>query len=192
MPFAFDPQTLALVSGAGGIACSVLWGLFRGRTTMLVVQLIGTLMFVAHWHFQGSPTATLLTVMSAVQMAAAIPLGTRPGFRYVYLATLPVIAVLLALTWNGWPSVFASLGTAVLSIGRYQTDTLRFRVLMGAAVPLWFVHNLMMMSVPALASDFLGTAVNGYMIHRMLVEERRARRERELGVPGLVSAHQGG
>ena len=70
-----------------------------------------------------------------------------------YLATLPVIAAALALTWNGLPSVCAAVGFAVISLGRYQLSTIRFRWLLLLAVLPWVGHNYIVGSIPGLIAD---------------------------------------
>lgn len=186
MDFGLDMHAAAMLMGVLGVLFSVIWGLFRSRTTMLLVQLASTLFFVAHWGLQGAGTATIVTAISAAQMAAAIPLGSRPSFRYVYLATVPVIAVSMALTWNGVPSIFAAAGAAILSIARYQVDVKRFRFLMLWVTPFWFTHNFIVGSYPAMASDLLGALVNLAMMIRIAYENRRH------STGGLQPALQGG
>ncbi|MCA9787436.1 MAG: YgjV family protein, partial [Candidatus Cloacimonetes bacterium] len=86
---------------------------------------------------------------------AAIPLGLRPGFRMAYLLTLPLIATALLLSWQGWPSIFAALAMAGLSLGRYQVNVLVFRIILLATIPCWVAHNLLVGSLPGLFSDAL-------------------------------------
>lgn len=167
-----DHAGLTALTGLAGMVFGVSWPLFRNRTVILSMQTLGSTLFAFHWLLKGDGTATVLTVMSVIQSLAAIPLGSRPGFRYVYLGTLPVIAVLLASTWSGTPSVFAALGTAVVSLGRYQLDTLLFRVILMAAGPFWFSHNVLVESYPAMAADIVSLVINAVTLYRLLGERR--------------------
>ncbi len=103
---------------------------------------------------------------------AAIPLGTRPGFRLVYLATIPAIAAIMALSWQGPASLFASLGLATISFGRYQTRIIPFRALLVACVPFWIVHNILVWSVPGLVSDALSMTSGLSMLIVTIRQER--------------------
>ncbi len=150
--------------GFSGVALNVLWPFLRGRTAMLWGQALGAFLFGLHYVLVGAYTGSIMATLAGLQAVLAIPLGTRPGFRKIYLGMLPVIALGLALSWQGWPSVFASIAMAVTSIGRYQTEVLRFRALLLACVPFWTGHNLIVGSIPGLSSDALTIASGGYML----------------------------
>lgn len=139
---------------------------------MLLIQAVSGLCFVLHYALIGAFTGSLMNVLAMLQALAAIPLGEKPGFRVVYLLTLPAIALGLGLTWNGWPSVFASLGMAGIAVGRYQTRVLPFRVILVSTVPLWTGHNLLVGSLPGLLSDALVTASSLLGLWRHLLRER--------------------
>ena len=63
------------------------------------------------------------------------------------------MAALTVWSWEGRHSLFAALGTVIACCGRWQTDKARFRTLILACSLLWFAHNLVVRSVPAMASD---------------------------------------
>lgn len=169
----WDTPPAALLLGLTGVALNLAWPLLRGRRLMLWVQAVSGLCFLLHYALIGALTGSLMNGLALLQALAAIPLGTRPGFRVAYLLTLPAIALGLALTWNGWPSVFASLGMAGISLGRYQTRILPFRVILLLTIPFWTGHNLLVHSLPGLLSDALVSASSlvGLWI---LLRERRA------------------
>lgn len=166
--YLMDPlaQSIGLVGTIGGMA----WPLFRGRLGMLVVQLVPSLCFAIHYWMLGAPTGSVMNVLSGLQILAAIPLGSRPEFRVVYLLLLPVIAAATALTWIGVPSVFAAVATALISLSRYQTAVVPFRLCMAIALPCWFGHNFLVGSVPGMISDCVGMAINGWMLVRIFTD----------------------
>ena len=161
------------IIGFLGVATNTVWPLFRGRTTMLVVQALGAAAFGLHYVLIGADTAAVLLVVAGLQALAAIPLGRKEAFRHIYLATIPIIAVIMALSWHGIPSLFASLGLATISLGRYQTNVLRFRFLLLACIPFWTVHNILVWSIPGLVSDAMSFASGLWMLLVTLREERR-------------------
>ncbi len=152
--------------GYVGTLGGMVWPLCRTRVSILLAQLVPTLCFAVHMALLGAPTGAALQSLAALQVLAAIPLGTRPNFRAVYLMILPVIAVLMAATWVGLPSLFAAAGMMFMSIGRYQTDTVRFRFFMLLALPCWLVHNTLSGLLPAMLSDGVGIAANLWMLAR--------------------------
>ena len=160
MTFPSDTGTLANVLGAGGVLCNFAWPLFGRRGGMLAAQATACAFFTAHFTLIGATTGATMTTLAGLQALAAIPLGTRPGFRAVYIAILPVIATVMLLSWHGLPSLFAALGLALTSVGRYQLEAKRFRTLILTSIPAWSFHNVLVGSVPGLCSDAL-TLVSG-------------------------------
>ena len=150
--------------GAGGIACNFAWPLFRSREGMLATQATACAFFTAHFALIGAMTGATMTTLAGMQAMAAIPLGSRPGFRVVYLATLPLIAAAMMASWHGLPSFFAALGLALTSVGRYQLDVTRFRTLILTSIPAWSAHNVLVGSVPGLCSDALTLASGIWML----------------------------
>jgi len=156
------------------VALNVAWPQLRARRPMLLIQAVSGLCFVLHYALIGAFTGSLMNALAMLQALAAIPLGEKPGFRVVYLLTLPAIALGLAFTWNGWPSVFASLGMAGIAVGRYQTRVLPFRIILVSTVPFWTGHNLLVGSLPGLLSDALVTVSSLLGLWRHLRHERAA------------------
>ncbi|HZH25690.1 MAG TPA: YgjV family protein [Azospirillaceae bacterium] len=170
---AFLEAPAANILGLLGAVLGATWPLYRSRNGMLLAQVAVAAAFTGHYVLiGGAMTAALMNILAGLQALAAIPLGTRPGFRRVYLLTLPLIAAGTVYTWNGWPSVFAAVAMTLLSIGRYQTDTMRFRVLVGLTLPFWFGNNVLVGSVPGMLSDMFGTLFNAMN----LLRDHRARR----------------
>ncbi len=164
---AFLAAPLAQGIGLAGSAGGMCWPLFRSRLGMLLAQLATNLCFALHYALLDAGTGCAMNLLAAAQVGAAIPLGTRPGFRLVYLAVLPFIAAGVALTWNGLPSAFAAAGFALVSVARYQLDVWRFRLIMAVALPFWFGHNVLVASVPGMLSDVVGMALNLAMLVRL-------------------------
>ncbi len=158
--------SLVQVVGYCGTLGGMLWPFCRHRLNLLLVQLATTLCFTIHLGLLGAGTGAALNLLAALQVLVAIPLGTRPNFRVLYLLILPVIAALMAATWSGVPSLFAAVAMALMSVGRYQTDIVVFRLFMILALPCWLVHNTLVGSLPAMLSDMVGLAVNLWMLVR--------------------------
>ena len=169
----------ANVLGACGVLGNFAWPFFHRRESMLAAQAMACAFFTAHFLLIGATTGAVMTTLAGVQAMLAIPLGTRPGFRLVYLLTLPVTAAAVVFTWHGVPSLFAALGLALTSLGRYQLPVLRFRALILSSIPAWSLHNVLVGSIPGLSSDALTLFSGGWMLFstyrqaRLLEAERR-------------------
>jgi hypothetical protein len=161
-----DPAAPATLLGLGGVALNCVWPLLQGRRAMLAVQALSGSCFVAHYALLGAPTGSLMNALAVLQAVVAIPLGARPGFRRLYLLTLPLVALGLALSWRGWPSLCAALAMATTSVGRYQTRVLPFRWILLASIPFWVAHNLLVGSLPGLLSDLLVSTASGVGLWR--------------------------
>jgi hypothetical protein len=51
-----------------------------------------------HYAGIGALTGGVMALLAGAQALAAIPLGSRPGFRFVYLLTLPLIVAAVVAT----------------------------------------------------------------------------------------------
>jgi hypothetical protein len=165
LDFPVDLSPVQLIGYCGALS-GMVWPLFRGRTTILLAQLVPSFCFMVHFWLLGGLTAATLNLLAILQGLAAIPLGTRPNFRIVYVMILPVIAGLMLMTWTGWLSLFAALAMMLVSVARYQTGVTRFRLFMALALPCWFTHSLLIGSVPGMLSDAVGMTVNLWMLVR--------------------------
>jgi hypothetical protein len=162
----FEVGLLANVLGAGGVLGNFAWPLFRRRESMLASQAVACAFFTAHFVMIGATTGAAMTTLAGLQALAAIPLGSRPGFRSLYLAILPVIGAAMVASWHGIPSLFAALGLALTSVGRYQLDPTHFRTLILLSIPAWSVHNVLTGSIPGLCSDALTLASGIWVLSR--------------------------
>jgi hypothetical protein len=148
-------ETIAGLVGIAGVMANSAWPLLRKRRSMLQAQAGVCALFLVHYAGIGALTGGLMTLLAGAQALAAIPLGTRPGFRSIYLLTLPLIAAAVIATWQGPASACAALALTLSSLGRYQQHVLRFRGLILASVPCWMAHNWMVGSLPGLTADVL-------------------------------------
>jgi len=150
-----------------GVVCVALgatWPLYKTRKGLLWAQAAVHVAFTLHFFLLGVYTASVMNALGLGQAFAAIPLGKRPGFKFIYLLTLPFIAAGAYFTWQGLPSVFSSLALAMFSIARYLTSTLPMRALMILGILSWTTHDLLVMSIPGLAADALSFVTSLWMI----------------------------
>ncbi len=160
----FEIGLLPNALGLFGVACNVGWPFLRGRSAMLWGQTVGCVAFALHYLLLGAHTGSLMAALAGLQAVLAIPLGRDPRFRVIYLATLPVIAAAMVLSWMGIASAFVAVAMGVTSVGRYQTNEVPFRAMMLACIPFWSAHNVIVGSIPGLLSDALSFAAGAWML----------------------------
>ena len=156
-------------ANAFGLFAAVLgavWPVFKTREQMLWCQAIIHAAMTTHFYLLGAPAGSLMNALGLGQTLAAIPLGTRPGFKKVYIAYLPVIGAGLVYTWNGYESLLPALALAILSLARYQTNVMRFRVMIIGTILSWLVYDVLVMSIPGLMLDAGSLVMSIAMIRR--------------------------
>lgn len=152
-------EILAQACGWYGLATSCLWSFARTRRGMIALQLLSGPGFLLHWALQGHWTAAgscgLMLTLALVSLALDGPATSRRVRfgRALFLVMLGPIALVAALSWAGLPSLFAALGTTLTCLGRWQTRPERFRLLLLAGSGPWLMHNLLVGSVPGVATD---------------------------------------
>ena len=152
--------------GAAAALLGAVWPLFRTRRGMLWAQAVIHVGMCTHFYLLGALSGSLMNALGLGQVLAAIPLGTKPGFNKIYISYLPLIALGLAYTWQGPVSLFAAGGLASLSLARYQTNVMRFRVLTLITIASWSVYDVMVMSIPGMTLDGLSLIFSLVMIRR--------------------------
>jgi hypothetical protein len=160
----------------GGV-CVVLgfaWPLYKTRRSILLGQAGLHIAFTLHFFMLDALSATFMNLIGLAQVLAAIPLGKTPGFKYLYIAILPVIAAGAYLTWHGPSSAFIAVAFAFMSLARYQSDTLNMRVLMIATISFAAAHDYLVLSLPALSTDVLSMTTSLIMIRGELRRRRVA------------------
>lgn len=161
---AANPEANAI--GAIAAALGFVWPLFKTRKGMLWVQAVIHVCMCTHFYLLGALSGSLMNVLGFGQVMAAIPLGNRPGFKKIYLAYLPLIIAGMVYTWQGPVSLFAAGGIATLSLARYQTDVMKFRLFSLAAIASWSTYDIMVMSIPGMMLDVLSLISSLVMIRR--------------------------
>jgi hypothetical protein len=177
---ALGALTPAEMLGAVGVACGCLWGLFRSRRTILLIQCAGALSFALHYVLLGSATGAAACIVGVLQSLAALRLEGRP-LAAAFGLTGIAAAVSVWLTWSGVPSLCAALGTGFACAGRLQREPQRMRLLFLACSSVWVGHNALMGSAFGLTSDALTLTGLGIGLWR----HRAARRAAPTAPPAL-------
>jgi hypothetical protein len=156
--------TLAGLCGCWGLLGSLAWSFARTRRGMLTVLMLCQPGYVVYWVLLGHRTAALMTVLGMGVNLLSLGLeGPADSARVrwtrrAYLAALVPVFALTLSTWEGLPSLLAGTGVALGCIARWQIKPMPFRLLMSTASLPWLAHDLLVGTLPALASDAFGIA----------------------------------
>jgi hypothetical protein len=167
-----EPELLANVLGAGGVASAIVWGLLRDRRAILIGQGAQAICFGAHFAVIGAYTGAAMCALSLVQLGAAASARSRAA-ALAFWGTAPAIVLLAGWSWHGAASAAAVLGLALATIGRWQRDPLALRWYFIFSTLGWASHNLLVASPFGLATDVMALSTNGWRIWRGRTDRRK-------------------
>ncbi|MFL7903598.1 YgjV family protein [Azospirillum argentinense] len=146
---------LSDLAGAAGFVLVALWPWLSGRRALLAGQGASAAAFALHYLLIGAGTGAAMSGLSVLQVATAWPDDRPQWCRALYVATVPLLAVLAVSTWAGWPSACAAAGMILATAARWSRSALLLRALFLAAGACWVAHDLLTGSTFGLAADLL-------------------------------------
>lgn len=152
--------------GYAGVVANLIWPTMKSREKLLIGQVVACILMLTHFALLKANTGALVMTTAGIQAALAIPLGKHPSFKKVYLASLIATPLVCYATWKGYSSIFSSAALAIVSLGNFQTNTVRQRTFLIFAIFAWFAHNILIHSIPALVSNGIALLVSVYMLHQ--------------------------
>jgi len=167
-----DPATLATIFGYAGVVANLCWPLMRQRSLLLGGQVFACLLMLFHFILLGAYTGAAIMCVAGVQASLAIPLGLGRKFKHIYFLSLLLTPIVCYLTWQGYQSLFSSLALAIVCVANLQLDQVRQRSILITAIFAWFVHNIMVGSIPGLISNSLALVISTYMLVITVKESR--------------------
>jgi len=157
------------VAGLAGLSGSLM---LRRRAALLVMLASGQLCFAGHFLLINRQAGAVMMLLAMVRtLTSLFILRAWVAWSFVALSvavTLPMIE----LWYDILPALAVSLGT----LGVFQADTARMRLLLGGAVTTWLIHNALAGSLPGVIAEGVGLAcvTVGYLRAEWL-PRRRAR-----------------
>ncbi|EWY37570.1 hypothetical protein N825_17240 [Skermanella stibiiresistens SB22] len=178
---------LADIFGITGVIAGSSWGFLKDRRAILAVQAFATVMFGIHYGLLGAWSGAAMCVMTLVQAASSLPRERNKVTTVLFWSTVPMIALLTILTWNGLASAGAAFGMAMATLGRWQTDTFKLRGFFVLCSLGWGTHNMTVGSPFGLASDTMCLVSNLWRLRGEL-GVRRIRDEAAIpALPGMAA-----
>jgi hypothetical protein len=154
----------ATIFGYAGVLANLCWPLMKRRQYLLAGQVLACCFMFIHFALLGAFTGAAVMGVAGLQAALAIPLGLKPNFKRIYIASLLLTPLVCFATWQGAQSIFSSLALAIVCIANFQLNIVHQRALLIAAIFSWFAHNAMVGSMPGLISNVLAFIVSAYML----------------------------
>lgn len=159
---------LATLFGLGGLACQLLWPLFRSRQAILTVQFgIGS-NYCLQYLLLDAWSGVGVTSIGASQTAVAWAAKDHAWAQRLGYWFLPLVAINCVVTWAGPCSAFACSACALTMLGRLQKDTLRLRLFLLSASPFGIAYDVSVGATVALCGACVSLAISLTMLGREL------------------------
>jgi hypothetical protein len=156
---AFVALTPAGIAGMLGVAAGCSWPLFRTRRSILVVQVLSSVLFALHYGLLGAHTAAAMCVAGVVQGVAATLLPSGRARNGVFAVTIAASLAVTGATFAGLSSVLAQTGQILSAVGRLRATPQEIRLCGLASESMWTSHNLLVGSTWGLASDAMSVTM---------------------------------
>jgi hypothetical protein len=172
---------LAEIFGLAGVVAGSSWGFLKDRRAILGIQAFATVMFGIHYGLLGAWSGAAMCVLTLVQAVASLPEQRNRATTILFWSTVPMIALLTVLTWNGM---------AMATLGRWQKDTFKLRWFFVLCSLGWAGHNTIVGSPFGLASDTMCFVSNLWRLRNELSLRRLRHREsaHSPALPGLAAS----
>lgn len=126
------------------------------RRNILRFQLLSNIFWVTHFLLLGATTGAALNAAGAVRAYLFNKYGrlkTRSCWLLVFIISL--VLVLGVLTWQGWLSLLPMAAMTIATIGFWQRDEQRIRLITLFGAPLWLIYNLLSGSYAGVTNELL-------------------------------------
>jgi hypothetical protein len=167
-------NSLAALFGMAGLACQLLWPLFRTQRTILLLQFGIGADYSIQYALLDAWSGAGVAALGATQTAFALLAGSSP-IKKLGFAFLPAAAAICFATWSGVESFFALIAVTLVMLGRMQEDTLRLRILLLAAAPFGMGYDILTGALPALIGGIVSAAIATTMLANEIRSRRKAR-----------------
>jgi len=169
-----DGASLSLLCGGIGLFCQLLWPLMRTRLAILRMQSGIGLGYGSQYALLDGWSGAMVAWLGATQnLVLVMDRGDRlrPVIGRLFL---PIVAIACALTWSGWPSVFAFFACSLVMLARLQTGTIRLRAMQLMAAPFGAAYDLSVGAMPALCGAVVSAVIAALALAYEINELRRA------------------
>ncbi|HZL08344.1 MAG TPA: YgjV family protein [Candidatus Dormibacteraeota bacterium] len=154
-----------IVQGIGFVAVGVSLCIFQTnkRKNMLLLSLVASLLYTAHFFLLGAITGSAMNLSGAVRSYVYYKVKPSAKNTWIMFAFLAITLAATALTWQGYISLLPMVGTVSGVVAYWQRKPKLIRRLGLISPPAWFVYNAvsgsyagMFIEVINLSSNLIG------------------------------------
>lgn len=148
---------LGQVLGYSGLLCCVLAFLSKSRSKIVAISLVAKLFFVAHFIVLGAFSGAIQNGIGGIACLIAYFRGRKPlDSKYVPIFILALTLFGGAITYDSTKGIVCILPVMAMvlqNLGCWMNNKTHIRIMTLVSVPMWFIYNYVMGSVPAMISD---------------------------------------
>lgn len=131
----------------------------KHRQRIILLILVGSIAWAAHFLLIGAYTGALLNLIGAARAFAFYKYGgsdSRSPWLLWGFITLFLVAGIA--TWQGPISILPTLGMMISNIALWQRNEQRIRLLILLVSPLWLAYNVLSGSLPGVLNECFVTS----------------------------------
>ncbi len=125
----------------------------KRRNNILLLQLLSHGFWVIHFLLLGAFTGAALNSAGALRSTLFSKFSSRQRPIAIFILVLTIVVLAALLTWQGWKSLLPMTATIIGTIGFWQRDEQRIRLILLFASPFWFTYNFLVGSYVGMLSD---------------------------------------
>ena len=182
------PYTVIQIIGYCGVASFIISYLQKSRRNIVFFSFLARVFFITHYLFMGK--AGLSGALQNASGGAAAALSGLKGKKPYDSVVMPILIVVLTLALgiasyrpeNGIITLLPVLAMLIQNPALWFRKQRNIRLMTLAGIPIWFIYNFSMGSIPAMTSDTLSASALVYAIVRYdVLPYIRAKKENAQG-----------
>lgn len=143
---------LAQLIGFFGLACHVICFQQSKRGGVLLFTMLGCVFWATHFLLLGFYTAALINLLVAVRSFVFYEVKSHRSDTLLYVFT-SLFVVSTLMTWQGPISLLPLAAVIISTYAAWQLSAQKIRWITLPTPVIWFVHNAIAGSIPAMISD---------------------------------------
>ena len=150
---------MAEIIGIFGFTATIISYQCKSRKKILLLQLISTSCWLAHFALLGAWAGAVLNLVGALRCIVFAGRGenSRAGKIADWIGWIPVFLALsaaaVAVTWTGWICILPFLGMILTTFAVRAPSAMLVRFLTLPNDPLWLIYNAMSGSVSGVITE---------------------------------------
>ena len=151
--FAAHPVLIGQCFGILAMITSILMYQFKKHRTIMLLMLLCSGLWCIHFAFLGAMTGVIMNVINVIRAVVYTFRGKKlASGRYIPAIFIAASVLTVILTWDNAWSLLPCAASICATLGNWQTDTQRLRILTIPVCVCWFVYNMINGSAAGMAN----------------------------------------